>query len=334
MGIPGISRLKMPPDLGKSFWFAAFILMCVELALHSETVMQRYRSVFAVGRAMDKLHYVEGHSPHVLFLGNSRTDNGVDPRTVSWAWPDHALRSFNLGLPGANALVYHGELKCLDAHGLLGRAAIHTVVLGLDESALQEDNSLGYVSFLADRRALWDAARYRDWLGSYLRLWSYSGNLRELREPDKALRFIEASVRPLDPIGGAAATHLGYRAGFGAAQNAAQVARQENAALQPPAPAVEAFLWRAIDLMQSRGVRVFVTLPPLRDRASAFVGDSPAAAPYRTLLAQLQQRGVIVLPPPEGYGVAEFINAGHLNDQGAQRYSTELGRQLAARGVR
>ena len=305
-----------------------------ELALHSEAVMFRYRAVFAQGRAYDKLFEVERHPPSILFIGNSRTDNGIDPHTVSLAWPDHALRGFNLGLPGANALVYHGELQRLDARGLLGRAAIHTVVLGLDESALQEGNSLGYISFLANRRALWDAARYRDWLGSYLRLWSYSGNLRELREPDKALRFIEASVRPLDPIGGAAATHLGYRAGFGAAQNAGQVALQENAALQPPVPAVEAFLWQAIDLLQSRGVRVFVTLPPLRDRASAFVDTSPAATPYRALLARLQQHGVIVLPPPEGYGVAEFINAGHLNDRGAQRYSTELGRQLAARGVR
>ena len=327
-------RLRLPPGLGGAFWTAMLFIGLAELALHSEAVMFRYRAVFAQGRAYDKLLEVERHPPSILFIGNSRTDNGIDPHTVSLAWPDHALRGFNLGLPGANALVYHGELQRLDASGLLGGAAIHTVVLGLDESALQEDNSLGYISFLADRRALWDAARYRDWLGSYLRLWSYSGNLRELREPDKALRFIEASVRPLDPIGGAAAAHLGYRAGFGAAQNAGQVALQENAALQPPVPAVEAFLWQAIDLMQSRGVRVFVTLPPLRDRASAFVDPRPAATPYRALLARLQQHGVIVLPPPEGYGVAEFINAGHLNDRGAQRYSTELGYQLAARGVR
>ena len=327
-------RPRLPPGLGGAFWAAVLLIGLAELALHSEAVMVRYRAVFAQGRAYDKLLEVERHPPAILFIGNSRTDNGIDPRTVGRAWSDHALRGFNLGLPGANALVYHGELQRLDARGLLGRQAIHAVVLGLDESALQEDNSLGYVSFLADRHALWDAARYRDWLGSYLRLWSYSGNLRELREPDKALRFIEASVRPLDPIGGAAAAHLGYRAGFGAAQNAGQVARQENAALRPPAPAVEAFLWRAIGLMQARGVRVFVTLPPLRDRASAFVDANPAAAPYRALLARLQQHGVIVLPPPEGYGAAEFINAGHLNDRGAQRYSAELGRQLAAKGVR
>jgi len=325
---------RVPPGLGGAFWLAVLLTGLVELALHSEAVMFRYRAVFAMGRAYDKLFEVERHPPQVLFIGNSRTDNGIDPRAVERAWPGHPLHGFNLGLPGANAIVYHGELRRLDARGLLGKAAIHTVVLGLDESALQDDDSLGYISFLADRRALWDASRYRDWLGSHLRLWSYSGNLRQLREPDKALRFIEASVRPLDPVGGAAAAHLGYRAGFGAAQNAGQVAQQESAALHPPAPAVEAFLWRAIDLMQSRGVRVFVTLPPLRDRSSAFVDTDPEAAPYRALLTRLRQRGVIVLPAPAGYGPAEFVNAGHLNDRGAQRFSAELGRQLAAWGGR
>lgn len=323
-------RLRLPPGLGGAFWLAVLLTALVELALHSETVMFQYRAVFAVGRAYDKLFEVERRPPHVLFIGNSRTDNGIDPRTVDRVWSRPPLPSFNLGLPGANAIVYHGEIRRLDARGLLGKPAIRTVVLGLDESALQEDNSLGYVSFLADRRALWAAGRYRDWLGSCLRLWSYSGNLRQLREPDKALRFVEASVRPLDPVGGAAATYSGYRAGFGAAQNAGQVAQQESAALHPPAPVVERFLWQAIDLLQSRGVRVFVTLPPLRDRLSAFVDPRPEAAPYRALLARLQQRGVIVLPTPTGFGPDDFINAGHLNDRGAQRYSAELGHQLAA----
>ena len=327
-------RLKIPPGLGKSFWFAALIILCVELALHSESIMQRYRSVFAVGRAMDKLHHVEKHPPRVLFMGNSRTDNGIDPRALSHALGRPASYSFNLGLPGANLLIYHGIMERLDARGLLGVQGIHTVVLGLDESALQEDNSLGYVGFLADRDALWESGRYQDWLGSYLRLWSYSANLRQLREPDKVLRFIEASSRQVDPVGGATAAHLGYRAGFGAAQNQAQIVRQENAAQQPPVSGVESFLWRSVDVLQTRGVRVFVTVPPLRDRPSAFFDPSPAAAPYRTLLARLQQRGVIVLSPPTGYEPSEFINAGHLNDLGAQRYSKELGRQLVAWGVR
>jgi hypothetical protein len=327
------SRLKMPPGLGKSFWFASLIILCVEFALHSEPVMQRYRSVFAVGRAIDKLHYVEEHPPHVLFLGNSRTDNGIDPSAFSHAFGKPATYSFNLGLPGANLLSWHGIVERLDARGLLGAQGIHTVVLGLDESALQEENSLGYVGFLADRRALWESGRYLDWLGSYMRVWSYSGNLRQLREPEKALRFVEASVRSIDPIGGAAAAHLGYRAGFGAAQNEAQVAQQENAAQQPPSPSVVAFLWRSIDLLQSRGLRVFIAIPPLRDRPSAFVDTSPGAGPYRALLARLRQRGVLVLSTPANFAPSEFVNAGHLNDRGAQRYSADLARQLAALGI-
>jgi len=102
----------------------------------------------------------------------------------------------------------------------------------------------------------------------------------------------------------------------------------------PPAPEVESFLWRAVDVLQTRGVRVFVTVPPLRDRPSAFFDPAPAAAPYRTLLVRLQQRGVIVLSAPTDYVPSEFINAGHLKDLGAQRYSKELGRQLVALGVK
>lgn len=328
------SRLKIPPGLGKAFWVAVLIVLCVEAALHSEPIMQRYRSVFAVGRAMDKLHYVEAHPPRVLFMGNSRTDNGIDPGALSHIFGKPASYSFNLGLPGANLLTWHGIVERLNARGLLGAQGIHTVVLGLDESALQEDNSLGYVGFLADRAALWDSGRYQDWLGSYVRLWSYSANLRQLREPDKLLRFIEASARQVDPVGGAAAAHLGYRAGFGAAQNQDQVVLQESSAQQPPEPAIEVFLWHAIEALQHRGVRVFVTIPPLRDRPSAYFDANPAAAPYRALLAQLQQRGVIVLSKPSSFASSEFVNAGHLNDVGAQRYSEELGRQLMARGVR
>jgi hypothetical protein len=322
-------RLKMPPGLGKSFWVAALIVLCVESALHSETIIHRYRSVFAVGRAIDKLHYVEQHPPRLLFIGNSRIDNGVDPLAINKALGQPASFSFNLGLPGANLLIYHGIVERLNAQGLLGAQGIHTVVLGLDEGALQEDNSLGYVGFLAQRAALWKSGRYQDWLGSYLRLWSYSANLRELREPEKLLRFMEASVHSLDPIGGSAATHMGYRAGFGGAQNEAQVTWQENSAQEPPSSGLEVFLWHVIELLQSQGVHVFITIPPFLDRPSAFLDPSPAATPYRTLLLRLQQRGVYVLRTPTDFSPSEFINVGHLNDRGAQRFSTELGRQLA-----
>lgn len=329
-----LPRLRLPPGLGGAFWLALLLVGLVELAMHSEGIIHKYRAVFALGRAYDKIHHIERNPPQVLFVGNSRTDNGIDPHTVSRSRPDNSLRSFNLGLPGANAIVYHGEIKRLDERGLLGKAAIHTVVLGLDESALQEDNSLGYVGFLADRAALWESGRYLDWLGSHVRLWSYSANLRQLREPEKLLRFVEASSHEVDPVGGSASTYQGYRAGFWAAQNEGQVVRQETAAQHPPSLEIVDFLWQTIDILQSRGVHVFVTILPLRDRASAFVDASPAAEPYRTLLARLRQRGVIVLQTPGGFSPSEFVNAGHLNDRGAQRYSAEIGRQLAASGIR
>jgi hypothetical protein len=327
-------RLQLPPGLGRAFWLALLLVGGVEASLHSEAIIHRYRAVFALGRAYDKLHFAERHPPRILFVGNSRADNGIDPRTVSRAWPDAHQDSFNLGVPGANAIVYHGMVKRLDAHGLLGGKTIHSVVLVLDENTFQEDNSLGYLGFLADRRALFEAGRYQDWLGSYLRLWSYSGNLRQLREPEKALRFIKASLQSIDPIGGSAASHLGYRAGFRAAQNSAQETRQERTAQRPPNPGVESFLWRTVELLQARGVRIAVLIPPLRDRPSAFFDTAPAAESYRRLLARLQQHGAIVLPAPVGYTSAEFINAGHLNDRGAQRFSAETGHRLAALGIR
>lgn len=327
-------RLKLPPGVGKAFWLAAAIVLCVELALHSDAVMQRYRSIFAVGRAMDKLDYVEKHPPHVLFVGNSRVDNGIDPRGLGQALGRPASDFFNMGLPGANVLSYHGVVKRLEADGLLDATRIHTVVLGLDESGLQAENALGYVGFLANRAALLEAGLYRDWLGTYLHMWAYSANLRGLREPEKLSRMVRASVSELEPIGGATAQNLGYRAGFGGTQNNAQSIRQEHAARQPPAPYAEAFLWRLIDSLQAHGVRVLVTVPPLRDRVSAFYGSEPEAVPYREVLERLKQRGVTVLPQAAGYTPAEFIDPGHLNDTGAQRYSQALGHQLTAQGIR
>lgn len=325
-------RLRLPPGVGKAFWFAVLIVACVELALHSDAVLQRYRSIFAVGRAFDKLADVERQPPRVLIVGNSRADNGIDPRAIGDAAGRPAAHYYNLGLPGANVVTYHGEIKRLDARGLFGRQKIDTVVLALDESALQDEQSLGYVAFLAERSALWRAERYRDWLGSHVHLWSYNANLRQLREPDKLSRFVEASFSDVEAMGGSTAIHLGYRAGFGT-RNTAQALAQERAARLPPAAYAEPFLWDMVDLLQRRGVRVLVTVPPLRDRVSAFYSLGREADPYRAVLARIRQRGIAVLPEPVGYRHYEFIDAGHLNDIGARRYSQELGRHLQALGV-
>lgn len=312
---------------------ATLVVLTVEMALHSDAVLQRYRSVFAVGRAMDKLHNVTAHPPRVLVVGNSRADNGIDPRAVARASGRPAADFYNLGLPGATMPSYHGVVQRLDAEGRFGRHGIQTVVLALDESAMQDENSLGYIGFLADRSALWRAERYRDWLGSWIHLWSYSANLRQLRDPDKLSRLFQATFSEVEPVGGSTALHLGYRAGFGDTQNSGQAVRQELAARLPPASYTEPFLWALIDILERRGVRVVVTVPPLRDRVSAYYSLGHEADPYRALLDRIRQHGVTVLAEPAGYRTFEFIDLGHLNDTGAQRYSQELGRQLRALGI-
>jgi hypothetical protein len=327
-------RPRFPPGIDGAFWVAAVILVIVELALHSEAVLHRYASVFAVGRAIDKLKYVETYRPGILFVGNSRTDNGVDPRTVSRSFDGGHTKAFNLGMPGANSIVYHGELARLDSKGLLGPDGIHTVVFGLDENSLWEENTVGYIQFLGDRQTLWDEGRLRDWMGTWVRIWSYSANLRELREPKDLIRFFNASLGTVDPVGGAAAAHLGYRRGFGESQNAAQIQRQRETAPRAPATSVSGFFLRSVDLLQRRGVRVVVTFFYDRGTTSAYFSDHPAARPYREFRNRLIDEGVVVLPLQAGLLDDEFINDGHLNDKGAQRYSAELGRQLSADGVR
>lgn len=326
---------RFPPGLGAAFWLAAALIILVEAALHNDQVVHQYRAVFAAGRAMDKVLYVENHPPAVLFLGNSRVDNGVDPKTVAKTMGLAPNASFNLGIPGANLIIYHGLLTRFSQQGILGNSGIRAVVIGLDESALQTDDSLGYSTFFADRNTLLNAGHYPAWLGTNIRLWSYSANLRQLHEPEKLLRFMQASVSEIEPVGGGAAQHLGYRAGFGEAQNQAQIQRQEAGSRQPPDSQVLLFLWSTVDLLKKHGVRTYVTFLPLLNRKSLYLDDDlPEAAPYKHVLHNLRARGVEVLARPmDPFTSDDFVNAGHLNDRGAQRFSAELGQRLLAAKV-
>lgn len=324
---------RFQPIYGAAFWMAAGLILLVELAMHSEQVLHQYRAIFAAGRAMDKIHHVERQPPRILFLGNSRVDNGIDPRTAAHFMGLNPNSGFNLGVPGANLIIYHGMIARFGQMGVLGDSGIQTVVIGLDESALQNDDSLGYSVFFADRDTLWKTAQYQAWLGTWVRLWSYSANLRQLREPDKLLRFMEASVSEIEPIGGGAGQHLGYRAGFGGGQNREQIQRQEAGSRQPPNHDVLSFLWLTVDLLKKSGVKVYVTFLPLLNRKSLYLDERPPeAVPYRNVLSGLNAREVEVLAVPmESFTPDDFVNAGHLNDRGAQRFSTELGRLLATK---
>lgn len=164
-------------------------------------------------------------------------------------------------------------------------------------------------------------------------MWGYSDNLRQLREPEKALRFMAATLRSIEPVGGSAARFQGYREGFEEAQNQAQAQRQEAGSREPPDPVALAAFQNCLDLLKKQGVRVTVVFMPLRDRRPLYLQTAPPeAAPYRVVLADLRARGIAVIETPlDDLLAEEFINAGHLNDRGAQRFSRALAEHLMAR---
>lgn len=326
----GNFTVSLPPGIGMGAALALGLLVGLNLLLLNDGVVHHYGAVFAVGRAMDKQLHVESHPPAVLVVGNSRVDNGVDPTTLRSVWHDR-VASFNHGIPGANARVMYGMLKRMDEKGRLGK--VRGVLLGLDESFLQADESLGYIYFFGHRPTLLADREYRFWFGSWLRLWSYSDNLRQLREPEKALRFVSATFRPLEPVGGAASRNLGYRKGFGGGgQDEGQVGRQEVLAQHKPDQSVLRALDALLDLLQTRGIPVAVTFPPLLRRQSAYVDPAQSGGAYARLKDELKRRSVSVLDEsdPVPRDAAYFVNPGHLNDKGAQIYSAWLAERLRA----
>lgn len=249
---------------GAGLALALLLLVAAEGVLHLDSFMHRLRSVFAVGRAFDKVLYVERNPPRMLVLGNSRMDNGVDPVTLA-APMGFDMTAFNLGLPGANATTLRGIIGRIDERAGLGAGRIERVVIGLDEGLLQAGDSLGYEVFFADRPlALDDLSGFAR---THLHLWGYGANLKQLREPAKLIQFAQALTAPTEPIGGGAAERLGYRPGFGGAQDAGQVASQEAGSTAPPSQQVVADFFAMLDLLRGRGVNVAVVFPPLLTRS-------------------------------------------------------------------
>lgn len=322
----------VPTRPGCGLAVAALLLIAVEFLLHTDTFLHRYRSVFAAGRALDKTLYATENCPSMLLLGNSRADNGFDPRTVASGLGNPLERgAFNLGVPGADARVLAGIVDRLDAAGCLREGGVRKVVLGLDEALVQPIDTLGQTVFFAPSGRLWNDGQYHDALRATVRLYGYTSNLRQLREPASLQRFIQATVASVDPVGGGAAQHLGYRAGFGGLQDAQSAQLQEASSVAPPDPVNVRQLWRLLDLLDARGVQVAVVFPPLLNREVLYVaGEMPDAAPYRAMAEELRRRAIPLITLSDGQPrlASEFVNPGHLNDRGAQRYSRLLAQAL------
>lgn len=310
----------------------AALLLAVEVWLHTDAFLYRYRSVFAAGRALDKTGYAERHCPHLLIIGNSRADNGFDPRVIDRESRVPLQGSiFNLGIPGADSRVMAGIMERVDAAGCLRPHGVRYVVLALDEALVQSIDSLGQEVFFARVADLWTDGQYQDAFRAVFRLYGYSANLRQLREPATLQRFIRASREDVDPVGGGAAEHLGYRAGFGGLQDAQAAVRQEGGSILPPDETNVRHLWRMLDRLSSRGVQVAVVFPPLLNRDVRYVADAGSAgSPFLAIADELRRRGIPLISLDSGLprDPSEFVNAGHLNDRGARRYSALLARAL------
>ena len=215
--------------------------------------------------------------------------------------------------------------------GCLRLGGVRHVLLALDEALLQEVDTLGQEVFLADRARMMADGQVLDAMRATLRTWGYSANLRQLREPGTLQRLVAAVRGSVEPIGGGAAEHLGYRAGTGALQHADAAARQNAGSFAPPSEVNIRHLWRTLDLLSSHDVTVTVVYPPLLNREVLYLADSgPGALPFRAVATELARRGVrtVVLTDGEPRLASQFVNVGHLNDLGAQRYSRLLADSL------
>lgn len=328
----GPARHRRLPRPGHGLLVALLLLLALESWLHCDRFLLQFRSVFAAGRAMDKLTYAELHRPGLLILGNSRADNAFDPRTVVARFdPSMPRGGFNLGLPGADMQVISGVVERLDRAGDLGPDGVRMVVLSLDESVVQKVDTLGQEVFLVRPGQFWADGQLHEALRSSFRLYGYADNFRQLREPAVLQRFVRALREDVDPVGGAAAGHFGYRAGFGGLQDEDAAKQQEAGSTRPPSDANLRALWRLLELLTARGVQVVVVYPPLLNRDLLYLTpERPEAAPFLSIVQELKRRGVptIALDAGPTRDAREFVNAGHLNDRGAQRYSALLGQAL------
>ena len=310
---------------------AALLLAGVEAVLHSDAFLYRYRSVFAAGRAMDKVLALEAQPATVLAIGNSRVDNGIAPAVLR---RETGLEAFNLGLPGAEACNLEGVVARLEAHGVFGPGRTEQVLIGLDDGYFQRVGGLGYEVWFDDRARLLDQGRHRDWLRSVVRLWGFADSLRTLQEPAKLIRAVEASFREVESWGGNARHTAGFRAADEVAnQDAAQIDAQNSASRRPPDPEVLECFWATTERLQAANVAVKVFFTPSLRSANAFDGDAGGPdSPYGRMKADFTARGIDVLEFDVRPIIAAqfFANPGHLNREGATRFTALLSAQLGA----
>lgn len=311
---------------------ALLLLMCIEALLHTDAFLYRYRSVFAAGRAMDKVLAFEAKPTTLLILGNSRVDNGVSPDTMRQAT---GLDAFNLGLPGAEACNIEGVVLRLDRNGVFAAGRTRHVLFGLDEGFFQRTGGLGYEVYFDDRERLLAHDRYRDWLRSAIRLWGYADSLRTLQEPAKFVQAVQASLGEVESWGGNASRTSGFRAADEVVnQDASQIESQAGTTHRPPDPQVLECFWATTERLKAAQVGVSVFFTPALHTSNAFNTDAVTAdSPYSRMKGEFIARGIGVMDIDTRSIIAGkfFANPGHLNRKGATQFTTLLAAHFSAK---
>ena len=318
---------------GKGVIIGLLVLLGIELYLHNDDFLHRYRSVFAVGRAADKITHVVKMQPNIVFMGNSRVDNGIAPEVVTSTLEMNQGEVFNLGIPGQNTRVLSGVVRELERRGALSAVQLQCVMIGLDATLFYPVDDLNYSVFFADRWEMAAAGEYRDLLSSVFRLWGFSPNLKGLREPARIKDFITATLIDRDPWGGSVRDNLGFRAKqerLTPAQGNKVPDQETPVALDTQA---RAYLLTALDRLLAHGISVGVFFTPQYRRSNEFERIGSDNDTYRQLLADLQSRGVALIHVTDmgTYGADLFSNPGHLNEEGARRYSAALAQTMRSR---
>lgn len=321
------------PFHGKGVLVSLMVLFGIELYLHNDDFLHRYRSVFAVGRAADKIVHVVEMQPTIVFMGNSRVDNGIAPESVSSILDLRKNAVVNLGIPGLNTRGLFGVVRELERRGALSGGQIQYILIGLDATLFSPEDELNYSVFFADRWEMAAAGEYRELLASIFRLWGFSANLKGLREPARMQDIFVATLMDREPWGGSVRDNLGYRA----KQERLTAAERDAIPNQspPPVPSMQSrnYLLGAIDRLIARGIRVGVFFTPRYRSSNEFELTGTVHSVYSQLLEQIKALGVELfhVKAMDKYEADLFSDPGHLNEDGARDYSTALAKAIQHR---
>lgn len=319
------SEFKSIIKHGRGLLVGILILGCFELYLHNDGFLDRYRSVFAVGRAADKINFAAKTQPTMVFMGNSRVDNGIIPDAIASSLRINRDEVFNLGIPGQNTRVLSGVIKMLASRKALVSNRLRYVAIGIDETLFSPKDDLNYSAFFADR---FDALIFHEpkvVLESFFRMWGYSDNLKGLREPGRMRDFLIATVADREPWGGSVSINLGYRA----MESTLSDKQAESAFVASKYPTLEpssvGYFFKAVDELLKNNIKVGVFFTPQYRHGNAFE-DVRENDEYQGILKRLQKNGVEIFKTTNdtGYSAIDFSDPGHLNKTGAEKFSKEL----------